>query len=75
MKYTSTKFVTLKTLETNPPKIGQWICVDGIQRGQYLGKTKAGVIVLRYQHGVFGTKADTDSNHFLRMFAKVNGAK
>lgn len=73
--FVSTQFVTLKSLENDPPKAGQWILIDGNQRGQYLGKTKAGVIVVRYQNGKFGSKADTKSNHYLRQFAKVNGAK
>jgi hypothetical protein len=75
MKYTQTKFVTLTSLESCPPKPGQWVMVDGAIRGQYLGKTKAGVIVVRYQNGKFGKLADTKSNHHLRQFAKVNGAK
>jgi hypothetical protein len=73
--FVSTQFVTLKSLENSPPKIGQWIMLDGIQRGQYLGKTNAGTFVVRYQNGKFGSKADTKSNHYLRKFAKVNGAK
>lgn len=73
--FVSTQFVTLKSLENNPPKIGQWILIDGATHGQYLGKTNAGVIVMRYQNGKFGSKADTKSNHYLRQFAKVNGAK
>ena len=75
MQYTQTQFVTLATLENNPPKIGQWVKVDGVIRGQYLGKTRAGVVVVRYQHGNFGKLADAKSNHYLRQFAVVNGAK
>lgn len=73
-RFQNTKFVTLQSLENNPPKIGNWVLIDGVTRGQYLGKTKAGVIVVRYQNGKFGSKADTKSNHYLRQFAKVNGA-
>jgi hypothetical protein len=73
--FKATQFITLQQLENNPPKIGQWVLIDGATRGQYLGKTKAGVIVMRYQNGKFGSKADTKSNHYLRQFAKVNGAK
>ncbi len=75
MKYTQTKFVTLSSLESCPPKPGQWVLIDGAVKGQYLGKTKAGTIVIRYQNGKFGKLADTKSNHYLRQFAKVNGAK
>lgn len=74
-RFVNTLFVTVKSLETNPPKIGNWVIVDGQTRGQYLGKTKAGTIVIRYQNGKFGSKADTKSNHYLRQFAKINGAK
>ncbi len=75
MKYTQTKFVTLASLETNPPKVGNWVMIDGAVKGQYLGKTKVGTIVVRYQNGKFGKIADTKSNHYLRQFALVNGAK
>ena len=75
MKYTEAKFVTLATLENNPPKVGQWVLIDGAIKGQYLGKTGAGVVVMRYQSGKFGSIADTKSNHYLRQFAIVNGAK
>ncbi len=75
MKYTSTKFVTLASLETNPPKAGQWVLIDGAVKGQYLGKTNAGTVVVRYQNGKFGKLADAKSNKYLRQFAIVNGAK
>lgn len=74
-RFENTKFVTLQQLQDNPPKAGQWILIDGQTRGQYLGKTRAGVIVVRYQNGRFGSNADTKSNHYLRQFAKVNGSR
>lgn len=73
-QFKSTRYVTLQQLQDNPPKAGQWVLIDGATRGQYLGKTRAGVIVVRYQNGRFGSKADTKSNHHLRQFAKVNGS-
>lgn len=75
MKYTATKFVTATTLQRNPPKAGQWVLIDGTIRGQYLGRTETGAVVVRYQNGKFGSLADTKSNHYLRMFAVVNGSK
>ena len=75
MKYAATKFVTTAGLQNNPPKPGQWVLIDGTIRGQYLGRTKTGAIVVRYQNGKFGSRADTKSNHYLRQFAKVNGSK
>jgi len=57
------------------PKIGQWIKTDIGQRGQYLGKTDSGAIVVRWQaSGVFA-KRDAMNNHNLREFAKVYGSK
>lgn len=76
MLYTSTLFVTLQSLENNPPKIGQWVKLDSAPlRGQYLGKTRAGVTVVRWQNQKFGKLADTKSNKYLRQFAVVNGSK
>lgn len=74
-QFKPTAYVTLQQLQDNPPKAGQWVLIDGQTRGQYLGKTRAGVIVVRYQNGRFGSKADTKSNHYLRQFAKVNGSR
>jgi hypothetical protein len=57
-------------------KAGQWVSdVNTGVRGQYLGVTTEGVIVIRWQHGKFGRLADTKSNKYLRQFARVNGAK
>lgn len=75
MKYLKTQFVNATTLQQNPPKTGQWVLIDGAIRGQYLGRTKTGAVVVRYQNGKFGARADTMSNHYLRQFAKVNGSK
>lgn len=74
-QFKTTQFITSQQLENNPPKVGQWVLIDGNVRGQYLGTTKAGSIVVRYQNGKFGSKADTKSNHYLRQFAKINGSK
>lgn len=63
-------------LKTDYIKPGQWVKdINCDIRGQYLGKTKSGVIVIRWQNGKFGSKADTKSNNLLRQFAKVNGSK
>jgi hypothetical protein len=63
-------------LKTDHIRPGQWVRdINSNIRGQYLGKTQAGVIVIRWQQGKFGTEADTKSNHYLRQFAKINGAK
>jgi hypothetical protein len=66
----------IANLKTELFKAGQWVqdANTGI-RGQYLGKTDTGCIVIRWQHGKFGRIADTKSNRYLRQFARVNGAK
>lgn len=59
-------------------RVGQWITTSAGQRGQYLGVTSAGTIVIRWQNGKFeheGDGRDTLSNHHLRKFAKLHGAK
>jgi hypothetical protein len=75
MRYAKTQFVTLTSLQSNSPKVGQWVLIDGTIRGQYLGRTETGAVVVRYQNGKFGSLADTLSNHYLRQFAIVNGSK
>lgn len=74
MRFQPTKFVTLQTLENNPPKVGQWVNLDGSLRGQYLGTTSRGTLVIRYQNNKFA-KRDALGNKHLRAFAKNYGAK
>lgn len=63
-------------LKTDFIKPGQWVSdINCGIRGQYLGKTKSGAIVIRWQNNKFGSKADCKSNNLLREFAKVNGSK
>ena len=60
-------------------KPGQWFQWAGAKgngsRGQWLGKTRAGVDALRYQSDKFGKFADTERNKLMRKWAKQNGAK
>ena len=76
-KYGPTLFLSnVANLKTDNIKPGQWVRdINCGIRGQYLGKTAAGVIVIRWQEKRFGKLADCKSNHYLRQFAKVNGAK
>lgn len=63
-------------LKTDHIKPGQWVRdINSGIRGQYLGKTQAGTIVIRWQNAKFGSRADCTSNHLLRQFAIVNGSK
>lgn len=73
MKYTNTRMVIGQSFDGLKP--GQWVMFDSGIRGQFMGKTAAGVIVLRYQSGKFGERKDTTSNKLLREYAKINGAK
>lgn len=55
---------------------GQWVALDD-QRGQYLGTTRAGTVVIRWQQQdapSFG-KRDAKANKPLRQYAKQYGAK
>lgn len=74
MLFQNTKFVTLQSLETNPPKVGQWVNIDGATRGQYLGTTSRGALVIRYQNDKFERKDATGNKH-LRAYAKNYGSK
>ena len=76
-KYGPELFLTnVANLKTDHIKPGQWVRdINSNIRGQYLGKTQSGNIVIRWQEGKFGKHADTKSNHLLREFAKVNGSK
>jgi hypothetical protein len=73
-KYVSTVAV-FSTDDFRALKPGQWVQTVGGARGQYLGVTQSGVVVVRYQPGVFGSKRDTRNNATLRQYAKDYGAK
>lgn len=54
---------------------GQWFRWNNGARGQWLGKTRAGVDAVRYQSDKFGKVSDTKRNQLVRAWAKRNGAK
>lgn len=56
-------------------RAGQWIVTDMGQRGQYLGTTQRGTVVIRWQQGEQFRKVDAKANKPLRQFAKVYGSK
>jgi hypothetical protein len=72
MKYTAAKPVTIHSIDTTPPKVGQWVNLDG-SKGQYLGHTAAGVAVVRWNHGQKFTKTAARNNFALRLFATGKG--
>lgn len=73
MRYTSTIFVSSIAALDNL-KVGQWFQNEQNQRGQYMGKTQAGVSVVRWQNGKMETR-DVKANKPLRAFAKIYGSK
>lgn len=74
MKYAKT-ITIFSELQFDSMKPGQWFRWNNGSRGQWLGKTKAGVDAVRYQGGKFGKLADTTRNKLLRKWAKQHGAK
>ena len=70
--FTETDFASMRP--------GQWVKNTAGARGQYLGTTAAGVVVIRWQHGKFGTqganvRTDARQNGTLRRYAKVYGSR
>jgi len=76
MKYTKTQTVSKEQQFTNM-KPGQWFRWSGAggARGQYLGLTRSGMIVCRYQQGKFGKASDLQRNKLQRQFAVQQGSK
>jgi hypothetical protein len=56
-------------------RAGQWVQTIGGARGQFLGVTQSGVVVIRWQPGRFGALRDTRNNRTLRGYARDYGAK
>lgn len=52
-------------------KPGQWVQIETGSRGQYLGHTKTGTVVIRWQNGKFCQTNTNDvyNNRWLRKFA------
>ncbi len=81
-KFTKTFRVTdLDSLTNSNVRPGQWVECMGV-RGQYLGTTRAGVVVIRYQNegrkfGQGGTDRTKDAraNAVMRDYARNYGAK
>ena len=78
MKYAKT-ITIFSDLQFDSFKPGQWFRYAGRSpnagRGQWLGKTKAGVDILRMQAGKFGSLADCERNRLQRNLAIMKGAK
>lgn len=74
MKYTTTVTI-FSELQFDAFKPGQWFEWHNGARGQWLGKTRAGVDVVRYQSDKFGKVSDLAQNKIKRDYAKRWGAK
>ena len=74
MKYSKT-ITIFSELQFDSMQVGQWFRWNNGARGQWLGKTRAGVDVVRYQSGKFGNKSDLAHNALKRFYAKLHGAK
>ena len=56
-------------------KVGQWVQTETGSRGQYLGTTAAGTLVIRWQNSGKFAKRDAKANKALRKFATIYGSK
>lgn len=56
-------------------KVGQWVQTETGSRGQYLGTTAAGALVIRWQNSGKFTKRDAMANKPLRKFATIYGSR
>ena len=74
MKYAKT-ITIFSELQFDSMHPGQWFKWNNGARGQWLGKTRAGVDAVRYQADKFGKVSDTKRNHLVRAWAKRNGSK
>ena len=73
-KFVKTVFISSPS-ELRGIKPGQWIMFDSGQRGQFLGISSHGTIVIRYKNEKFGKRKDTESNKLLRRYAVINGSR
>ncbi len=73
MKYTKT--ILVSSIDNFSLKAGQWIITETGSRGQYLGTTSAGTIVVRWQRKDKFATVDAKANKPLRQFAKVYGSR
>ena len=56
-------------------KVGQWVQTETGSRGQYLGTTSEGALVIRWQTGGKFAMRDARANKPLRKFATIYGSK
>jgi len=74
MKYGKTLFLLNAANIKAQLQAGQWVSDATGVRGQYLGTTNSGTVVVRWQNGRFAKKDATNNKH-LRRFAVTYGAK
>lgn len=69
MKYTKTVLVS-SISDFSGIKPGQWVQIETGSRGQYLGKSLAGVNVVRWEGSKFDKRSALGNKH-LRAFAVI----
>lgn len=75
MRYGKTLFLlNAANIKADYLHVGQWVQDSTGIRGQFLGKTDSGTLVIRWQTGKF-QKRDAVNNKHLRRFAKTYGSK
>lgn len=76
MKFINTVKTDIFNLSANSLHIGQWIRDNATgSRGQFLGVTTAGTVVIRWQKDGNFARRDAKANKPLRTYAKIYGAK
>ncbi len=78
-RFQSTRLIANES-ELSTCRPGQWVKLQSGARGQYMGTTAQGVIVVRWQRVKFGTQGatpqtDARQNGTLRTYAKTYGAR
>lgn len=75
MRYGKTLFLlNAANIKADHLHVGQWVQDSTGVRGQFLGKTDSGSLVIRWQTGKF-QKRDAVNNKHLRRFAITYGSK
>lgn len=78
-RFTQTRLIANES-ELSTCRPGQWVKLQSGARGQYLGTTQQGVIVIRWQRELFGkqgadNRTDARQNAILRQYARTYGAR
>ena len=76
MKFINTVKCDIFNLSANSLHVGQWISDNATgSRGQFLGVTARGIVIVRWQKDGNFARRDARANAPLRKYAKIYGAK